>query len=124
MNIQIKENLIMSQKQEIYMKEDLNNIQNTYNFMEFDGEVIYENENYVKWNGKIKQFDEKGEIIEEGEYKNGKFTGIKRKKHIEGELTKYEEYEYKNGKQVLKNNDNEEDKIDSNINDNINNDYK
>ena len=44
------------------------------NLIEFEGEVI----NDKKWNGKIKEYNEKGEIIAEGEYKNGQFTGIKK----------------------------------------------
>ena len=90
------------------------------NLIEFEGEVLYQNESYHKWNGKIKSFNEKRQIIEEGEYKNGKFTGIKRRENEKGELI---EEEYKNGDYVLKDIDkNKEKKIE--IKDDSDNDNK
>ena len=47
---------------------------------EFDGEDI----NGSHWNGKIKCFTEKGDIIINGEFKIGYFTGIK-KQEVEWE---------------------------------------
>ena len=61
------------------------------NDREFEGEDI----NGSHWNGKIKCFNEKGDIIINGEFQNGCFTGIAKLENYKGKLF---ENEYKKGK--------------------------